>query len=89
MLSNGIWCVHEYVSDANVSNQKLCNVCGMAQFLTSIYGDPVWTPLNTNYLTSQFNIIPHFDGVKLFFHSVSIVIKQTHSQYNFTVFAAM
>ena len=28
--------VHEYVGDADVSNQILCNMCGMAQFLTFI-----------------------------------------------------
>ena len=49
-------------------------------------------PLNTNYLTSQFHVTPHFDGEKVFFHRVydlSIVVKQTHNHYNFIVFAAL
>ena len=39
MLSEYIYIyiyVHEYVGDEDVTNQKLCNVCGMAQILTVI-----------------------------------------------------
>ena len=36
IFSKCIWYVHEYVEDADVSNQKLSNVCGMGQFITFI-----------------------------------------------------
>jgi hypothetical protein len=53
MLSKGIWYVYEYVVDADVSNQRLCNVCGMAQFQTFIY-------LRWPCLNAAQHKLPHF-----------------------------